>query len=373
MKLNKSNIGTRNRKLASVLAAALLIGTAPAAAWLPGSAQTASAAPASVALKVASQPFVIDGVRSTVPTANVNGDTYIGIRSLNEKLGLATNWDSKSRTVTINGRNRTFKASPDKGSYLLNGQPVYGSPAILNNGSAYMPLRFLLERMGYSISYDGPSRTVGIRTIKENVLVISSKKIVGNVKNQPLHIYYPFIAGYANDAAQTKINAFLKKEAEAYAVSGQKAISQGAADNEAYRMDNPDAKVRVMPVSYDGSYTVTYNEQNRLSLYMDYYIDLGGAHGMTVRIPYTFDLTTGNVLTLKEVTGGKADYVSIINASIRNQIKATKLALIAPFDGIKSDRPYYLKQGAVVIAFEQYEYTPYAAGMPEFAIPFTAF
>jgi len=38
---------------------------------------------------------------------------------------------------------------------------------------------------------------------------------------------------------------------------------------------------------------VTYNEQDKLSLYVDYYSYTGGAHGSVARVTYTFDLKTG--------------------------------------------------------------------------------
>ncbi|MGO4547568.1 stalk domain-containing protein [Paenibacillus sp. 2TAB23] len=357
----------RNRKLVALVTAVLLAST-PAAGILPGGG---TAAAAESMLNVVPQPFVIDGIRTTVPTAIVDGETYISLRALNEKLGLATSWDAKARTAIVIGRNRVFIASPDKGTYELNGQPVYGSMSILSNGSTYIPLRFLLERMGYTISYDAPTRTIGIQTIDENKLTIASKTISEVNKSQSLIIHYPVISGYKNEEAEDRVNAYLKKEAETFAVSAQESLTKAIQDNKKWQAENPD--VDYPPVAYEATYTITYNENDHLSLYVDYYIDLGGAHGSTIRVPYTFDLSTGETVSLKQAANNNANYVSIINKNINDQIKARKLDLIAPFEGIKADRPYYLRHGAIVISFEQYEYTAYALGMPEFAIPLKVF
>ncbi|WP_169087627.1 PdaC/SigV domain-containing protein [Paenibacillus sp. PL91] len=351
-----------NRKAAAIIAA-LLFASAPATGWLPGGS---TAAAASQQLKIVSQPFVIDGIGTSVPTANVEGDTYISLRALNDKLGLATSWDETTRSAVIEGRDRTFTASSVDGSYKLNGQPVYGNPAIINNGTTYLPLRFLLERMGFGISYDGKTRTIGIETIEENELSIGTETISNTTKNQSLLIHYPVITGYANKGSQNRINDLLKKEAEAYAASGEEALSKAAVDNKGIQANIP-------PLSFTGSYTITYNEQNTLSLYVDYYSYLGGAHGITERASYTFDLATGKELGLEDVTNDSIHYTSIINASIREQIKARKLLLIHPFNGIDSDRSFYLKHDGVAITFGQYEYTSYAEGMPEFIVPFNAF
>jgi hypothetical protein len=361
MKQTGTKQSRTNRKAAAIIATAMLFASAPVVGWLPGGESVEAA---SQQLKIVSQPFVIDGIPTSVPTANVEGDTYISLRALNDKLGLATSWDATTRSAVIEGRDRTFTASPVDGSYKLNGQPVYGNPAILHKGSTYLPLRFLLERMGYGISYDSKTRTVGIEAIEENELSIVTETISTN--EQSLLIHYPVITAYTNKASQNKINDFLKKEAEAYAASGEDAIFKAALDNKGIQANNP-------ALSFTGTYTITYNEQDTLSLYVDYYSYLGGAHGITERASYTFDLLTGNELRLEDVTSNNVNYDTIINASIRQQIKARKLLLISPFDGIKPDRSFYLKHDGVVIAFGQYEYTSYAEGMPEFVIPFTAF
>lgn len=103
-----------------------------------------------------------------------------------------------------------------------------------------------------------------------------------------------------------------------------------------------------------------------MSLYVDHYQYTGGAHGGIARRGYTFDLKTGKLLTLKAAAADHPDYVTIINRTIQEQIKDTDLPLITPFDTIKPDRDYYLSHEGVVIYFQPYEYTAYAAGMPEF-------
>ncbi|MFM1654605.1 RsiV family protein [Brevibacillus sp. B_LB10_24] len=42
---------------------------------------------------------------------------------------------------------------------------------------------------------------------------------------------------------------------------------------------------------------------------------------------------------------------------------------IPPFTSISDDQPFYLRGESVDFYVGLYEYTPYAAGIPEFAIP----
>ncbi|TMV47630.1 DUF4163 domain-containing protein [Paenibacillus mesophilus] len=373
MKLKRSltHAAQRTRRGALLaFCAGVMIVTAPAAVGLsPVRVQAEAYSP----LAIVSQTIVIDGKSAALPTANVDGDTYIGLRSLNEGLGLTTGWNAETRTVTASGRGRTLTVEADTGTYSMNGQLLHGLPAILQDGSVYMPLRFLLELMGYGISYDPASRVIGIETIKENALTIETGTIAEEGDKLSLKVHYPQLAGYADADVQRRINAFLKEEAETHAKWGKGELVGAAAANAEAEAEAGDKRLSIPPVSYEGTYTITYNDKDRLSLYVDYYIYTGGAHGLTIRQPYTFDLLTGKQLSLKEVSKGKADYVAIINDVIRTHIRELDLPMLTPFESIEPERAFFLKNDAVVIYFEQYEYTPYAAGMPEFEVPFDAF
>ncbi|MDG0807969.1 stalk domain-containing protein [Cohnella rhizosphaerae] len=306
-----------------------------------------------------------------LPAAIVNGESYIGLRSLNDRLGIKTAWDPKTRETTLTGRGRTMQLSPAAG-YRLNGERLYASPAYVQAGSTFVPLRFVLESFGYSIGFEASTKTVSIAPIAENQLTWQSKQITHAASKLSLTVSYPVFAGLENEEAQAKINAKLKSEAEKYAENGLQTIEQAAKDNAEAEESYPDTEFP--PVEFEGIYKIANNETGLLSLYVDYYVYTGGAHGGTHRVPYTFDLKTGELLSLKDIAGaGGADYVSIINNAIQAQIKQRKLELLTPFKSIEADRPYFLSHGSLVIYFEQYEYTPYAAGMPEFAVPLTAF
>ncbi|MEK3913724.1 PdaC/SigV domain-containing protein [Paenibacillus sp. FSL H7-0331] len=366
----KSERRSRKGLLALMLAVAVGGGTS---LTLQGPSEAYAAILGGDRITVASHPLLIDGVRKMVPTANVKGDTYIGLRSLNDELGLETGYDAGNQTVTVNGRGRTlkFELKEYNSAYLLNDQLIYGLPPIVQEDTTYVPLRFLLESVGYGISYDAALGMVGIESIQENPLTYHTVQIAESSKELSLKVSYPQISGLADDGIQQKLNTFLKQEVESHVSASKVLMDKAAADNKKAEADNP--KFKIPPVSLDGIYKITYNEQKRLSLYIDYYIYLGGAHGMTERVPYTFDLTTGNLLTLQEVAGGNANYVSIINNEIIRQYTNTGLSLLEPFKTIEPDRPYFLKHNGVVIYFNPYEYTAYAFGMTEFEIPYAAF
>jgi len=332
---------------------------------------TVHAAEPGTKLEVSSKPFVIGGQKVYLPAAVVNGESYIGLRSLNDRLGIGTSWNQKSRTAVLTGRGRTMQVISTDG-YRLNGERVYASPSYIQAGSTFVPLRFVLESFGYNIGYDAASKAVIVDPISENDVTWKSEQISYQASKLKLNVSYPVLSGTENEEAMAKINAKLKADAERYAAAGRKTLEKAAKENAEAERAYPDTTIP--PVEYEGAYTVTYNEAGKISLYVDYYLYTGGAHGGIERVPYTFDLKTGALLSLKEAAGGNADYVSIINRAIQAQIKQQNLLpLLVPFKSIEADRPYFLKHNALVVYFSQYEYTPYAAGMPEFTVPFSAF
>lgn len=360
----------RNKKTPVIaLAAAIALSVPVLAAPIP------QAAAQETQYQVQTQTYSIDGAQVELPTINVDGSTYIGLRSLNTELGLTTNWSPVNREVTVEGNNRLMTvdlSDPNISEYNLNGQTMYGASAIIQDGTTYMPVRFLLERIGYGIAYDSGTRTVGITKIAENDLTIETAKIESAAGEPHLLVHYPQIAGYANEEVQTSINAFLKEEAEKHAASAKEEIERADADNADAEAGNPD--LTIPPASFDGTFLVTYNEQDKLSLYVDYYVYTGGAHGITNRIGYTFDLTSGEQLSLQDAAGGNAAYVDLINTSIQRQLDAGAYQFMEPFETIDpAEQGFFLKHDAVVVYFGVYEYTAYAEGIPEFPVPFTAF
>ncbi|MGF7047318.1 hypothetical protein J2T13_001823 [Paenibacillus sp. DS2015] len=314
---------------------------------------------ASPKYKIAQQSFNIKGSKQNIGTINKNGTTYIALRNLNTALGLSTNFNNSTQMIQVKGKNRVMEINLKNNAMQLNGQLLTGPDPIVQDSTTYLPLRYLLEHLGYDVTYQKGTKLIGIEAIQENELKIQSEVIGADGDGKSLLVYYPVISGYSNNAVQKKINTFVKKEIDKQITAATKLMNQSETDDR--------------QLSFDGRYTVSYNEKGKLSLYMDYYIYLGGAHGDPIRVPYTFDLATGAEITLQDAVQGSADYVSIINKNIKTQIKNRQLSLQVPFETIEPDRNFFLNRSGIVIYFEPYEYTSFADGMPQFVIPFSAF
>ncbi len=123
----------------------------------------------------------------------------------------------------------------------------------------------------------------------------------------------------------------------------------------------------------DVSYDVAYLGDGLLSLTLADFRYLGGAHGGTAILAYTFDLATGAQLTLGDLMSG--DYKSFINGVIRAEIDRRvaeeELYELAEFQDIGDTTQWYPADDGIVFYFQEYEYFPYAAGIQTFSIPYS--
>ena len=90
---------------------------------------------------------------------------------------------------------------------------------------------------------------------------------------------------------------------------------------------------------------------------------------MTKVYSLTMDTATGENYQLHQLFVPGSAYMDIINAEIERQIKVRDIPLLDEFKGIAPDQDYYVSDKALVIYFQLYELSPYAAGFPYFPIP----
>ena len=126
----------------------------------------------------------------------------------------------------------------------------------------------------------------------------------------------------------------------------------------------------------DSTVEIKKNRDDVISILVRYYKYSGGAHGYYEYIPYNIDLRNGKLIVLKDIFKDNVDYKILINNEIKEQIKElgkkTKedVEKIYDFYGIKENQKFYFDDSKVVIFFDLYDIAPYAAGIPEFPIPF---
>lgn len=177
-------------------------------------------------------------------------------------------------------------------------------------------------------------------------------RIVSRTLVRPrLNVTYPQVQGLRNSIAQKTINqAFLE-------TVGRLIKDQGYAQD--YTKEGT------------GTYEAKLNDRGLVSVNLDNYgYAKHAAHGVTLRKSVTADTGTGTIYALSDFFVPGSDYRDRISTIVRQQIKERDIPLIAPFQKIGENQDYYLTEDALVIYFQQYEYTPYVWGFPEFPIPY---
>ncbi len=179
----------------------------------------------------------------------------------------------------------------------------------------------------------------------------------------------PHLAGLSDLQFQAEFNQQRMAEAEKVIAEAKKNLEEMAAY----------AKANGWPVR-PGELMMDFEVKSTgaiLSFTVDQYSYLGGANGLPTRTTYNIDTDENRIIpTLAEFFKDDADYQSVINAKIADEIKVRLAGMPSSyfegkmgFHGITATQGFYLQDDKLVIVFPKYEIAPGATGIPEFSIP----
>ncbi|MFP3388851.1 DUF3298 domain-containing protein [Brevibacillus sp. SIMBA_040] len=170
------------------------------------------------------------------------------------------------------------------------------------------------------------------------------------ISRQNTTIYYPQLAGLANQQAEKDINKAILQTVQGLIHEQQRVQVPGN-------------------TQMQGSYEIKSNERGIFSVTLtNYAYTPQMAHGMTFMGSVTADIQTGKLFTLRDLFKPGSDYVKVISDNIKLQIKERNIPTLNGFTSIKPDQDFYLADKALVIYFQLYEITPYYVGFPMFPI-----
>ena len=104
------------------------------------------------------RPMVFD-----VPPQIINGSTMVPMRAIFDALGAAIAWDGDTSTITATRGATVVILTVDSRIATVNGNAVeLNEPAVVINGRALVPIRFVSDALGAAVGWDGSTRTVSI-------------------------------------------------------------------------------------------------------------------------------------------------------------------------------------------------------------------
>ena len=170
------------------------------------------------------------------------------------------------------------------------------------------------------------------------------------IKNECTDVVYPRVSGLPDDAVEDKINRLIQERVLAMIPKEGCGVYQ----------------------EIKGVYEVTLNDRGILSLKLNVYsIRIHAANGIDEQRSLTVNLETGKEYRLYDLFKRNSDYKTVISNIIRKQIEERNIPLIKEFSGIDDFENYYLTENALVIYFQEIEFTPHYVGIPEFPIPYS--
>ena len=94
----------------------------------------------------------------------ISGDrTFLPIRLIAESLGATVGWDEAEQSVTIVKDGTTIVIYIGQAFATVNGEPVQlDAPAFIANDRTYLPVRFVAENLGATVSWDAETKEVTI-------------------------------------------------------------------------------------------------------------------------------------------------------------------------------------------------------------------
>ncbi len=93
------------------------------------------------------------------------GRVLVPLRGVFEKMGAHVEWDDDSQTVFADRNDTRVELMIGSNNATVNGRAVLMDvPAQLIDGRTLVPLRFLSESLGARVNFDGPNRSIDIRS-----------------------------------------------------------------------------------------------------------------------------------------------------------------------------------------------------------------
>lgn len=307
-----------------------------------------------------SSHIYINGIKTEIKDTIVSGKRYLPLKSICEKMNCTVLWNNSEKTITVIKKDKKVEFKLNANIISINGHERYlqDSPEIIK-GATYVPMEILSDNLGIDITYVEDSNTLKVSSVVENPVMFSNQReqSKGDVE---VDIQYPQISGLNNKKAEEIINSVLKKHVEDF-----KLVTKDF-DKEVKELRKSGFK---QSYGVNLNYDVKYNKKDLLSIVFTNYTYTGGAHGSYDNISYTFNLLTGETYSLDDLFSSGSNYEAYINKFIKDKNDKAEVKL-GGFESISKDQNYYLSNNGIVIYFDLYQYTPYAAGIPVFTIPY---
>lgn len=182
-----------------------------------------------------------------------------------------------------------------------------------------------------------------------------------------IEITYPKLFGLTDQTIENKINSFLEEEfLKPVEWFGEFVAMLDSFPTIEYEHG--------MYFSFETGFDIKLLSRSVISLVLNHYEFTGGAHGNFYSMGYTFDLTTGSLLSLDRVIKENSldEITGICEKKIMEMFDAhsfSEAGLFEDYIELTFEQDFFLYNDALVLQFDPYEIAPYSMGNIEVMIP----
>ena len=102
------------------------------------------------------------------PYLDASGRVMMPLRVILEKIGATAEYDDRNQIVTVRFEKTELGIPIGKNYVVINGKTqLNDAPAVIQNGRTYLPVRTVLEALGYVLSWDNNTQTARISKLPE--------------------------------------------------------------------------------------------------------------------------------------------------------------------------------------------------------------
>ena len=301
-----------------------------------------------------------------------NDRTMIPLRGVLETMGIDIVWNAEEQSITAErGDSYALFKIGETTLKTAEGEITLDIAPEIINDRTMIPLRAVTESFGAEVTWDADTKTVTITDENANTVVESTKltnevKVADGTVLYTIDVEYPVLNDKCEAAGKKAVNEAVKKSIEEAVAAGSEEIKKAA---EEFYNSSKETEEKFMPLSVMGDYKVTLENSGTLSFYVDLSYNFNGAHPMTYRNGYTYDLESGKELILSDVTGiSENKAMEIIKNAYTEAIKADTENKTFFTDALKNldetlkTVDFYMEGKNIVFFTELYSVAPYAAG-----------
>ncbi|GIP25789.1 hypothetical protein J23TS9_09190 [Paenibacillus sp. J23TS9] len=156
----------------------------------------------SAAADAKESPIIIDNGKI------LNGRTIIPIRVVSTHFGFQVDWNQESKTVNIGDKESDIALKLNSKQAVVNGKEVIlDAPAQIVDGVTYVPLKFVGDAFGATISWDQTFKAAHVKLAEADLLIYTQIKPIPKLTADQLNIFSQIAnkAAVITDIHQAKV------------------------------------------------------------------------------------------------------------------------------------------------------------------------